>query len=149
LDQKTNKPLNLDQLRARIGEKPRTKAGQIRQAWPEIRALFAAGHSLKDIWIWLNEIGIEIGYARLSHYTGQLKRRDQAASPSQRNGTGVEPGDVRNGISAVVQVRDGESAEPLQGAGEHAGDPLLNIRSHEDRRVGFQYNPEPDAKKLI
>ena len=27
--------------------------------------------------MWLNEIGIEIGYARLSHYTGQLKRRDQ------------------------------------------------------------------------
>jgi type IV secretion system protein VirB5 len=31
LDQKANKPLKLDQLRARIGEKPRTKAGQIRQ----------------------------------------------------------------------------------------------------------------------
>lgn len=150
MDQKANKPLNLDQLRARIGEKPRTKAGQIRQAWPEIRALFAAGHSLKDIWIWLNEIGIEIGYARLSHYTGQLKRRDQAASPSQRSGTGVEPGDARNGIPAVVRERDGErGAETLQGGDEHAADPLVNIRSHEERRVGFQYNPEPDAKKLI
>ncbi len=149
MDQKANKQLNLDQLRARIGEKPRTKAGQIRQAWPEIRALFAAGHSLRDIWIWLNEIGIEIGYARLSHYTGQLKRRDQAAASSRRSGTGVEPVDVRNGIPAVVQVRDGESAEPLQGTDEHAGDPLVNIRSHEERRVGFQYNPEPDAKKLI
>lgn len=150
MDQKANKPLNLDQLRARIGEKPRTKAGQIRQAWPEIRALFAAGHSLKDIWIWLNEIGIEIGYARLSHYTGQLKRRDQAASHAQRSGTGVEPGDVRNGIPAVVKERDGERGEePLQGAVEHAGDPLVNIRSHEERRVGFQYNAEPDAKKLI
>lgn len=150
MDQKANKPLNLDQLRARIGEKPRTKAGQIRQAWPEIRALFAAGHSLKDIWIWLNEIGIEIGYARLSHYTGQLKRRDQAASPSQRSGAGVESRDVRNGIPAVIHEQDGErGAEPLQGADEHAGDPLVNIRSHEERRVGFQYNPEPDAKKLI
>lgn len=150
MDQKANKPLNLDQLRARIGEKPRTKAGQIRQAWPEIRALFAAGHSLKDIWIWLNEIGIEIGYARLSHYTGQLKRRDQAAAPPQRSGASVEPGDVRNGIPAVVQERDGErGAESLQGADKHAGDPLVNIRSHEERRVGFQYNPEPDAKKLI
>ena len=66
-----------------MGEKPRTKVGQIRQAWPDIRALFDAGHSLKDIWMWLNEIGIEIGYARLSHYTGQLKRRDQTAAHEQ------------------------------------------------------------------
>ena len=49
-----------------MGKKPRTKVGQIRQAWPDIKALFDAGHSLKDIWMWLNEIGIEIGYARLS-----------------------------------------------------------------------------------
>jgi hypothetical protein len=34
-----------------MGEKPRTKAGQIRQAWPDIKALFHAGHSLKDIWL--------------------------------------------------------------------------------------------------
>src|SRR5436305_3494332 len=75
--------LDLTRLRARLAEKPRTKAGQIRQAWPDIKALFDAGHSLKDIWMWLNEIGIEIGYARLSHYTGQLKRRDQAAARAE------------------------------------------------------------------
>ena len=28
-------------------------------------------------------------------------------------------------------------------------DPLANIREREDRRPGFQYNPEPDVKKLI
>ena len=50
-----------------MGEKPRTKVGQIRQAWPDggIKALFDAGHSLKDIWAWLNEIGIEIGATRV------------------------------------------------------------------------------------
>jgi hypothetical protein len=42
------------------------------------RELIAAGHSLKDIWKWVNEIGIEIGYARLSHYVGQLRRREAA-----------------------------------------------------------------------
>ena len=36
--------LDLNRLRARRGEKPRTKAGQVRQAWPEIRELIAAGH---------------------------------------------------------------------------------------------------------
>ena len=28
-------------------------------------------------------------------------------------------------------------------------DPLANIREREDRRSGFQYNSEPDMKKLI
>ena len=82
LDQPPKNKLDLNRLRARMGEKPRTKVGQIRQAWPDIKALFDAGHSLKDIWMWLNEIGIEIGYARLSDYIGQLKRRDQTAAPA-------------------------------------------------------------------
>ena len=82
LDQPPTNKLDLNRLRARMGEKPRTKVGQIRQAWPDIKALFDAGHSLKDIWMWLNEIGIEIGYARLSDYIGQLKRRDQTAAPA-------------------------------------------------------------------
>ena len=81
LDHNSKDKLDLTRLRARLAEKPRTKIGQVRQAWPDIKALFDAGHSLEDIWMWLNEIGIEIGYARLSHYTGQLKRRDQAARP--------------------------------------------------------------------
>ncbi len=148
MDHNAKDKLDLARLRARKGEKPRTKAGQVRQAWPDIKALFDAGHSLKDIWIWLNEIGIEIGYARLSHYTGQLKRRDQAAARAEK-------------ISAVPDgVRDGRL--PLASAGEAAresrsqpesvpasDDPLANIREREDRRSGFQYNSEPDMKKLI
>jgi hypothetical protein len=148
LDQNAKDKLDLTRLRARQGEKPRTKAGQVRQAWPDIKALFDAGHSLKDIWIWLNEIGIEIGYARLSHYTGQLKRRDQTAARAEK----------------VSAVPDGMSDArlPLASAGEAAreirlqpesvptsDDPLANIREREDRRSGFQYNSEPDIKKLI
>jgi hypothetical protein len=71
--------LDLSQLRARLLEKPRTKAGQVRQMWPDIKNLLAAGHTLKDIWACLNEIGLQIGYARLSHYLGELRLRDQAA----------------------------------------------------------------------
>src|SRR6267378_3008686 len=56
--------------------RPRTKAGQVRQVWPEIKTALAAGHRLKDIRNWLNEIGVEIGYARLSDYVGRLKRRE-------------------------------------------------------------------------
>ena len=149
LDQPPKNKLDLNRLRARVGEKPRTKVGQIRQAWPDIKALFDAGHSLKDIWIWLNEIGIEIGYARLSHYTGQLKRRDQTAAHAP-----VLP------LIPDVPCIDGLSAPPSTAAAARemkpetqrlptVDDPLANIREREDRRSGFQYNSEPDVKKLI
>lgn len=130
-------------------EKPRTKAGQIRQAWPDIKALFDAGHSLKDIWMWLNEIGIEIGYARLSHYTGQLKRRDKAATPAVNfplvpEATLVADQPVLASTEeAARETRTQPEKSPAQ------NDPLANIREREDRRPGFQYNPEPDVKKLI
>jgi hypothetical protein len=149
LDQPPKNKLDLNRLRARMGEKPRTKVGQIRQAWPDIKALFDAGHSLKDIWMWLNEIGIEIGYARLSHYTGQLKRRDQTAAPAA----------MLPLIADVPQI-DGQSVPvSTDGAAREMKtephrlptptDPLANIREREDRRPGFQYNSEPDVKKLI
>ena len=149
MDQTPNDKLDLTRLRARLAEKPRTKAGQVRQAWPDIKALFDAGHSLKDIWMWLNEIGIEIGYARLSHYTGQLKRRDQAAAAAEHASAILDKGSARD-TSAFVST-DGaarETTAPAQGAGP-VHDPLANIREREQRRTGFQYNSEPDIKKLI
>lgn len=149
LDHTSNDKLDLTRLRARLAEKPRTKAGQVRQAWPDIKALFDAGHSLKDIWIWLNEIGIEIGYARLSHYTGQLKRRDQAAAAAEPGSNISQIGGLRD--TAAPVSTDGAARErtvPDQGV-ETVHDPLANIREREDRRPGFQYNSDPDIKKLI
>jgi len=148
LDHNAKDKLDLTRLRARKGEKPRTKAGQVRQAWPDIKALFDAGHSLKDIWIWLNEIGIEIGYARLSHYTGQLKRRDQAAARAEK--VSAVPDCVGGGRLPLASA--GEAAREIRSQPESvpaSDDPLANIREREDRRSGFQYNSEPDMKKLI
>jgi hypothetical protein len=149
LDQTPNDKLDLTRLRARLAEKPRTKAGQVRQAWPDIKALFDAGHSLKDIWLWLNEIGIEIGYARLSHYTGQLKRRDQAAAAAESGANISHTGGLRD--TAAPVLTNGAARErtvPDHGV-ETVHDPLANIREREDRRPGFQYNSDPDIKKLI
>jgi hypothetical protein len=143
LDHLLKSTLDLTRIRARMAEKPRTKAGQIRQAWPDIKALFDAGHSLKDIWMWLNEIGIEIGYARLSYYTGQLKRRDKAAAPAATATLVSEPPVSASTEKAVRKTRTEPQKSPAP------DDPLANIREHEDRRPGFQYNPEPDVKKLI
>ena len=131
-----------------MGEKPRTKVGQIRQAWPDIKALFDAGHSLKDIWMWLNEIGIEIGYARLSHYIGQLKRREQTAAPAATLPLiiGVPPMD---GPSVPTSIDGARESKTESLSSPTPNDPLANIREREDRRSGFQYNSEPDVKKLI
>ena len=149
MDHPPKNKLDLNRLRARMGEKPRTKAGQIRQAWPDIRALFDAGHSLKDIWMWLNEIGIEIGYSRLSDYIGQLKRRDQTAAPAATSPllAGVPPID---GPSVPASIEDAARESKTESQGSPTpNDPLANIRERQDRRSGFQYNSEPDVKKLI
>lgn len=108
-------------------EKPRTKAGQVRQAWPDIKQLLDAGHSLKDVCQWLNEIGLQIGYARLSDYVSQLRRREIVMAP---------PTEV------VVH------STPL--VTEHAAPhPLALILEREKKRAGFDYNSESDPKKLI
>jgi hypothetical protein len=145
-----NKQLDLNRLRDRLWEKPRTKAGQVRQAWPDIKALLAAGHSLKDIWTWLNEIGLEIGYARLSHYIGQLRRRDEAAQLEIR-----EPKTelIEAAAEVFTQTRPPvrrDLAAALVG-GDHGKerDPLANVLERESKRPGFNYNEEPDPKKLI
>jgi hypothetical protein len=127
VDKNATDKLNLAQLRAHLREKPRTKAGQVRQAWPDIKQLLDAGHSLKDVCQWLNEIGLQIGYARLSDYVSQLRRRE------------------------TVMVAPAEVTVQLQSTliGEAAPHPLAHILEREKKRVGFDYNSEPDPKKLI
>lgn len=149
MDHNAKDKLDLTRLRARKGEKPRTKVGQVRQAWPDIKALFDAGHSLKDIWIWLNEIGIEIGYARLSHYTGQLKRRDQTAALAETVPAILEV--PRVAIPLLPVATEGASREIATQPESlpASNDPLANIREREERRSGFQFNSEPAGKRLI
>jgi hypothetical protein len=149
LNQTPKDKLDLTRLRARLVEKPRTKAGQVRQAWPDIKALFDAGHSLKDIWMWLKEIGIEIGYARLSHYTGQLKRRDQTAARAQSIAAGPEDGCISEHSPSLLNGGAGEKSAVPEEVAPPPNDPLANIREREVRRPGFQYNSDPDVKKLI
>lgn len=133
--------LDLERLRGRLREKPRTKVGQVRQAWPYIKELFAAGHSLKDICTWLNEVGIEIGYARLSHYVGQLRRAEEPASPVA---SAVE-------TAALPLIPSGElpAAAPRLSQDGDAPGPLANLLDRETKRPGFHFNADPDPKKLI
>ena len=146
MDNASNHEINFDHLRARVREKPRTKAGQVRQAWPEIRDLISAGHSLKDIWAWLNESGVSIGYARLSHYVGQLRKQERLSlspvSRGDRSPTDAARNPVAFGPEPQVESESGQPPIP-------ARDPLANVRERLEKRPGFNYNSDPDLKKLI
>jgi hypothetical protein len=134
--------LDLSRLRVRLREKPGTKAGQVRQVWPDIRNLLAAGNTLKDVWKRLNEIGLQIGYACLSHYVGELRLRDQAAqvqcATRMASQTAAAP------YSSARRLTP--QPTPTRGRGP---DPLANILERESKRPGFNYHEEPDPKKLI
>lgn len=127
MSKSANDKLDLLKLRAHVGEKPRTKAGQVRQAWPDIKQLLDVGHSLKDVCTWLNEIGLEIGYARLSDYVCQLRRRDALAWVNTQSGAPSDPA-----MPEAPTIH-----------------PLAHILEREKKPVGFEYNAEPDPKKLI
>jgi len=149
LDLGTKDKLDLNRLRARLQEKPRTKAGQVRQAWPDIKALLDAGHSLKDICNWLNETGIKIGYAKLSFYTGRLSRHNQVAARDET--TAPDPDSGRNADQVKPEVTESTAGKTSAEAKivPVENDPLTNIREREGRRPGFYYNSKPDIKKLI
>lgn len=129
--------LDIKRLRERAGEKPRTKIGQVRQVWPDIKSLLSAGHSLKDIWTWLNEIGLEIGYARLSYCIAQLRLQDRAAqAPSQ---------DLLRGLTPVPpeQARQDQPGGQGEQSPNETLDPLRNLRERRARKSGFEYDPFP------
>ena len=82
----------LTDTRARLvqrrGEKPATKAGQVRALWPEIEAALQGGQSMKSIRKWLEEdAGIKLGITSLTSYISRIRRREVAtvASASQTN----------------------------------------------------------------
>ncbi len=130
MDRFINTRLDLTRLRAHVKEKPRTKIGQVRQAWPEIRELLDAGHSLKDVCRWLNEIGLQIGYARLSDYVTQLRRRDAELPKPSRSGPNDDVAAAKQEVEPRIQ-------------------PLAHLVEREKKRTGFSFNAEPDPKKLI
>ena len=143
MDNDSKHEIDFGRLRARVREKPRTKAGQVRQAWPEIKDLAAAGHSLKDIWAWLNESGISIGYARLSHYIGQLRKKEKAS-----DGAGImwTPA-LALQTSAVITVPPNSSSDQNQITGaEPNPDPLANVRVRKSGAPGSTTTHNPTSE---
>jgi hypothetical protein len=120
-------------------EKPATKMGQVRWAWPEIQAALAAGHTLQSIHKRLNEGGIEIDYRTLSLYIGRLERQKARRRPPTPAAT---PGAGKTNSSP---------GPALTVVGKAASDPFANIRSEREKKKnkGFEYHPFSTNKNLL
>src|SRR5262249_56225627 len=127
--------LDLDRLRSLARKKPRTKAGQVRQAWPEIRALLEAGHALKDVCARLNECGVEIGYARLCDYVNQL-RREQPGLPERA---------ASNAAPEATQPTEPPDNPPQRETRLKKRDPLANLKATHPQhtRLNYPHTPPP------
>jgi len=115
------------------------KPAKCARVWPEIRNALAAGHRLKDVRTWLSEIGIDIGYARLSDYVSQLKSRESIPARSQTIPV----------ASRSTRSKERAPASHQKARGGIGADPLANLLDHERKQGLFDFNPEPDVRKLI
>src|SRR4051812_33566240 len=124
-------------LRALRAEKPASQMGQLRWAWPEVKAALEHGHSLTTVHQRLAEVGIEIPYRRLSLYIGRLRR---------------EEADNHGPVAATVPARPAEPRpNPPIAANQPADrDPLVTLRRLSTGRPGFRWEvAPPDRDKLF
>ena len=127
-------PPSFPNLRELLNERPNTKMGQIRAAWPHIQEALQAGHTLKAVWERLQADGIDIRYSRLSEYVGRLQRRGIGGT------TAVAP--------AWLQGKDRQKPPPVPDPGP-SHDPAANLRERLDRSTGFLYRGTGTKEDLV
>lgn len=130
-------PLVLPNLADLLQERPRTKMGQIKAAWPYIVEALQAGHTLKSIWECLRADGIDIHYNRLSEYIGRLERRGLASM-------------IAAPVSATPEVGKGAGRTKFaRWRAEASADPIANLRERLDRSTGFAYRGTAKKEDLV
>src|SRR5262245_49597970 len=117
----------LIRLRDLSTEKPTTKMGQIRWAWPEVKAALHAGHTLQHVHKRLAEVGIEIGYRTLSLYIGRLERGEQLGPAHETAPQHAGKGATENSLSSAWKEVTGVASEAVK-------DPFANIRRERERK---------------
>ena len=150
LDQPPKNKLDLNRLRARMGEKPRTKVGANptgvaghqgiirRWAQPERHLDVAERNRNRDRLC----AAIGLYWPAKAPRSNRRARCDVAvASLASHPSTALR-------CPLRLRMRR-EKARRESQRSPTPNDPLANIREREDRRSGFQYNSEPDVKKLI
>lgn len=120
---------DLVHLRSLATAEPRTKAGWVAWAWPEISAALASGKRMHEVWEALQKDGIGVPYNQFRVYVSRYRKRLNAAPGLAQ----PEPA-VESGAATAVEPPD----------------PLRNLREQRQkkRRAGFEYDPFPD-KSLI
>jgi hypothetical protein len=104
----------------------------VRRAWADIKAAIDAGHSLKTVAERLRDCGIVVPYRALTAYVSRLRREDSSGRlPAPTHAMTAASGRKRKPVPADVF------------------DPLRNVKEREENRPGFQFDPEPDPRKLI
>jgi hypothetical protein len=125
-------------------KKPPTKAAQIRNLWPEIKAALENGHSLKTISECLAADGIAVTFRELSVYIGRLRKKSINATDFHTGNRGVVP------ETAVSTAAPRSTPRPTNSSEQGSRDPLANVRERQKKRPGFDYRPElADPKELI
>jgi hypothetical protein len=121
-------------LRNLLNERPATKMGQVRAAWPYIQAALQAGHSLKAVWERLRADGVNIHYNRLSEYVCRLQRRGVSLP------AGSESAPPRAEKETPIRTRSGSPVN---------GEPAANLRERLDRPTGFAYRGTGSKEDLV
>ena len=123
------------QLSSLVAARPRSKLGQVRRLWPEIKAALRDGHQLKQVWECLSEDGIELSWSKFRTYIVRLRKLEAAGAEMPHRG--AEP------VETTPSRRNSQPAPPNR-------DALANLRERINNRPGFEFDERPpDAKKLI
>lgn len=141
----------VDLARARITARgkarPSTKAGAVRALWPVIEAALANGQSLKSVRNWLEEDGVHLTYNQLTSYAGRIRRTSKkiASAPLEAGKANITKQET---TSTSVEQLD-TALGPKSPATGPSNDPIANIRSRDQKRPTFEYNPNFNEDELI
>jgi len=118
-------------LAMRRGEKPLTKAGQLRALWPEIQIALDDGQSVRAIRSWLEDQGVVLKTNNLRTYISRIRRerRKKAAErflEAAMPPSGPNPAVAPQIPSAGPLTPASPGVEPL--AADRPSDPLAQAR---------------------
>ena len=114
----------------------RTITRRIRDAWPTLEPLINSGYPLKDIWEDWDEF--KVSYRHFIRTILKIRR--------QRPLRSARPTAVAGKTESIASTRVGVE---LPAAAPGQFDPLRNLRMHETREKGFEYQGTRTEEELI
>lgn len=127
--------------------RPSTKAGAVRALWPVIEAALANGQSLKRVRDWLEEEGVYLTYNQLTSYAGRIRRATKKIESAQLKAEKVNTKAQDSTLTSVEQLDAAFERKSPEAESSH--DPIANIRSREQKRPTFEYDPNFNEDELI